>query len=149
MELEQLERLRYEDTPPPPPPPTWLPIPLSHIESKVKRSQSQSYKFKQFVKNYHYTQHTFWSCLIRCANMKWGHDSVHRRTDGQTDGQDETSIPPPPPFKLRWSEGYNYPYPIRTHTLSPTAHPDSTYPKRQLIKKINLLGWLVQHTTKN
>ena len=38
---------------------------------------------------------TFWSCLIRCANMKWiwgvllkiqsGHDSVHRQTDGQTD----------------------------------------------------------------
>ena len=43
----------------------------------------------------HYTWHTFWSCLIRCANMKWirwvllkiqsGHDSVHRQTDGQTD----------------------------------------------------------------
>ena len=40
--------------------------------------------------NEHYTRHTFWSCLIRCANMKWirwvllkiqsGHDSVHRRT---------------------------------------------------------------------
>ena len=30
-----------------------------------------------------------------------GHDSVHRRTDGQGD----TSIPP---FQLRWSEGYNY-----------------------------------------
>ena len=38
---------------------------------------------------------SFWSCLIRCANMKWirqillkmqsGQDSVHRRTDGQTD----------------------------------------------------------------
>ena len=43
----------------------------------------------------HYTRHTFWSCLIRCANMKWirwvllkiqsGRDSVHRWTDGQTD----------------------------------------------------------------
>ena len=53
-------------------------------------------------------RHTFWSCLIRCANMKWiwwvllkiqsGHDSVHRRTDGQGD----TSIPP---FQLRWSGG--------------------------------------------
>ena len=42
--------------------------------------------------------------------MKWirwvflkiqsGHDSVHRRTDGQGD----TSIPP---FQLRWSGGYN------------------------------------------
>ena len=43
----------------------------------------------------HYTLHTFWSCLIRCANKKWiwrvflkiqsGHDSVHRWTDGRTD----------------------------------------------------------------
>ena len=59
--------------------------------------------------NKHYMRHTFWSCLIRCANMKWirrvllkiqsGHDSVHRRTDGQG----ETSIPP---FQLRWSKGY-------------------------------------------
>ena len=42
-------------------------------------------------------RHTFFSCLIRCANMKWirwvllkiqsGHDFVHRRTDGQTDGR--------------------------------------------------------------
>ena len=40
-------------------------------------------------------RHTFWSCLMRCANMKgiqWvlmmiqsGHVSVHRRTDGRTD----------------------------------------------------------------
>ena len=60
----------------------------------------------------------FWSCLIRCANMKWiwwvllkiQSDCVHRwtdgqtdgRTDGQTDGQGETSIPP---FQLRWSRG--------------------------------------------
>ena len=39
--------------------------------------------------------HTFLSCLIRCANMKWirrvllkiqsGHVSVHRQTDGSTD----------------------------------------------------------------
>ena len=39
--------------------------------------------------------HIIWSCLIRCANMKWirwellkiqsGHDSVHRWTDRQTD----------------------------------------------------------------
>ena len=55
-------------------------------------------------------RHTFWSCLIRCANMKWiqwvllkiqsRHDSVHRRTDRKG----ETSIPP---FQLRWSGGYN------------------------------------------
>ena len=29
-----------------------------------------------------------------------GHDCVHRHTDGQTNGQGETSIPP---FQLRWS----------------------------------------------
>ena len=62
-------------------------------------------KFKIFkLWSKFYTRHVVWSCLIRCANMKWiwrvllkiqsGHDSVHRRTDGQTDGQDETSIPP-------------------------------------------------------
>ena len=101
-QLEQLERLRSEDNPNPPPPPaaSWLPIPLSHIGSQVKRRQS--YKFKKFAKisnfwNGHYTRHTFLSCLIRCANMKWirwgllkiqsGHDSVHRRTDGRTDGR--------------------------------------------------------------
>ena len=51
-----------------------------------------------------YMRHPFWSCWIRCVNMKWihhvlwkiqsGHDSVHRQTDGRTDGQGETSIPP-------------------------------------------------------
>ena len=74
--LEQLERL--------------------HSEIKIK----SSYKFQKFAKN-SYTQHTFWSCLIRCAHMKWiwlvlwkiqsGHGNVHRltdrRTDGWTDGQ--------------------------------------------------------------
>ena len=32
------------------PRPSWLPILLSHIESQVKWRQSQSYKFKEFVK---------------------------------------------------------------------------------------------------
>ena len=74
---------------------SWLPILLSHIGSQVRRRQSQSYKFKEFAKifkfwNKHYTRHTLWSCLIRCANMKWiqwvllkiqsPHDSVHRQT---------------------------------------------------------------------
>ena len=96
-QLEQLECLRSGDTPTA----SWLPILLSHIGSQVKRRQSQSYKFKEFAKisnliwNKHYMRHTFWSCLIRCANMKWirwvllkiwsGQDSVHRRTDRQTD----------------------------------------------------------------
>ena len=46
FQLEQLERLRSEDTPTT----SWLPIPLSHIGSHVKRRQSQSYKFKKFAK---------------------------------------------------------------------------------------------------
>ena len=59
LKIEQLERLRSEDTPPPPPPPTttttitttsWLPILLSHIGSQVKRIQSQIYTFKEFAK---------------------------------------------------------------------------------------------------
>ena len=109
--LEQLERLHSEDTP--------RRLMITHtIESywiPSQKKQSQSYKFKKFAKifdfwNGHYTRHTFGSCLIRCANMKWiqwvflkiqsGRDSVHRWTDGQGD----TSIPP---FQLRWSGGYN------------------------------------------
>ena len=43
VKLEQLERLRSEDTPVA----SWLPIPLSHIGSQVKGRQSQSYKFKK------------------------------------------------------------------------------------------------------
>ena len=100
VKLEQLERLRSDDTPTA----SWLPILLSHIGSQVKRRQSKSYKFKEFAKisffylfefwNKHYTQHTILSGLIRCAKMKWiwqvlletqsGYDSVYRRTDGQT-----------------------------------------------------------------
>ena len=99
-QLEQVACLHSEDTPAA----SWLPIPLSHIGSQVKRRQSQSYKFKELAKissfwilKEHYTRHTFWSCLIRCANMKWiwwvlfkvqsGHNSVHRRTNGQIDGR--------------------------------------------------------------
>ena len=109
--LEQLEPLRSEDTPAA----SWLPIPLSHIGSKSKEDKVKVTNLKNSPKfqiyefwNKHYTRHTFWSCLIRCANMKWiqwvflkiqsGHDSVHRRTDRQG----ETSIPP---FQLRWSGG--------------------------------------------
>ena len=73
-ELEQLERLRSEDT--------LRRLMITHtIESywiQVRRRQSQNYKFKEFAKisnvlilNKHYTWLTFWSCLIRCANMKW------------------------------------------------------------------------------
>ena len=73
--------------------------------SQVKKRQSESYKFKNLPKfqmfefwNKIYTWHAFWSCMIRCANMKWiwrvllkiqsRHHSVHRRTDrGRTDNQ--------------------------------------------------------------
>ena len=54
------------------------------------------------------TWHTFWSCLIRCVNMKWiqqvlwklqgRHDSVLRRTERRMDGRCETIIHP---FQLR------------------------------------------------
>ena len=97
---------------PPPPhdyPYHWVILDPKSKEDKVKVTNLK--KSPQFFElwNGHYTRHTFWSCLIRCANMNWirwvftkiqsGHDSVHRRTDGQGD----TSIPP---FQLRWSEGY-------------------------------------------
>ena len=55
--------------------------------------------------------HTFWSCLIRCPNIKgiwlvlWKiqsrYDFVHRRMDRRR----ETSKPP---FQLRWSGRYNH-----------------------------------------
>ena len=106
MQLEQLECLRSEDTP--------RRLMITHTIESYWIPKFQIFEFW----NGHYTRHTFWSCLIRCANMKWiqwvslkiqgGHDSVHRRTDGQTDrrtdGQGDTSIPP---FQLRWSGGYN------------------------------------------
>ena len=100
---------------PPPPhdyPFYWVILDPKSKEDKVKVTNfKNSPKFQIFeLWNKHYTRQTFWSCLIRCANMKWiwqillkiqsGHDSVHRRTDGQG----ETSIPP---FQLRWSGGYN------------------------------------------
>ena len=51
---------------------------IIHFGSHVKTRQIQSYKFKEFakysnflIKKMHYTRHTFWSCLIRCVNMKW------------------------------------------------------------------------------
>ena len=45
-ELAQLERRVLRILPAA----SWLPIPLSHIGSQVKRRQSQSYKFKEFAK---------------------------------------------------------------------------------------------------
>ena len=89
-------------------PPPRLPILLIHIGSHVKTRQCQSYKSKKL-----HMQHTSWSCLIRCVNMKWirlvfwklqsGHDSVHRQKDRQTDDVK----PVYPTFKLCWIGGYN------------------------------------------
>ena len=94
-------------------------------EDKVKVTNSKNLpKFQIFeFWNKHYTRHTFWDCLIRCANMKWiwqvlskiqsRHDSVHRWTDGQTDGRTDgqterrTRWNQYTPFQLRWSRGYN------------------------------------------
>ena len=98
----------------------WVILDPKSKEDKVKVTNfKNSPKFQIFeLWNKQYTWHTFWSCVMRCANIKWiwqvllkiqsGHDSVHRRTDGRTDGrtngQGETSIPR---FQLRWSGGYN------------------------------------------
>ena len=51
------------------------------------------YQIWEFCKE-PYTRNTFWSCLIRCVNIKWiqlvlrklqsGHDSVHRQMDRRT-----------------------------------------------------------------
>ena len=96
-----------------PPPPNdypyhWVILDPKSKEDKVKVTNlKNSPKFQIFeFWNGHYTRHTFWSCLIRWANMKWirwvllkiqsRHDSVHRRTDGQTD----KVIPVYPPFNF-------------------------------------------------
>ena len=77
----------------------WVILDPKSNDDKVKVTNFKNLpKFQIFeFWNGHYTRHTFWSCLIRCANMKWirwvllkiqsGHDSVHRRTDRQTDGR--------------------------------------------------------------
>ena len=115
-----------------PPPPHDYPYHWVILDPKSKDDKVKVTNFKNSPKfqifefwNGHYTRHTFWSCLIRCANMKWiwwvllkiqsGHDSVHRRTDGQGD----TSIPP---YQLRWSGGYKivikYQWPLLLRKLT-------------------------------
>ena len=100
-----------------PPPPHDYPYYWFILDPKSKEDKVKVINLKNLPKfhiflfwNKHYMWHTFWSCLIIYANMKWiwqvllkiqsGHYSVHR----QTDGQSETSIPP---FQLCWSEGYD------------------------------------------
>ena len=94
-QLEQLERLRSEDTP--------RRLMIYHwiiLDPKSKEDKVKVTNFQKIAK----------IANMWCANMKWirwvllkiqsRHNSVHRRTDGQGD----TSIPP---FQLRWSGGYN------------------------------------------
>ena len=93
--LEQLDHLHSEIPPP-------SPRPYDYPNSK----NLPKIQILEFCNNL-YMRHTFWRCLIRCANMKWirllswkiqnGHGFVHRRTDvygeidciinWQTDGQ--------------------------------------------------------------
>ena len=120
--LEQLERLRSEDAPAA----SWLPILLSHIGSQVRRRQSQSYKFEEFAKISNFlilkqTSHATHFLKLLDKMCKYERNPMgiveetertrfcpqtDRRTDwqtnGRTDGQAETSIPP---FQLRWSGG--------------------------------------------
>ena len=70
----------------------WVILDPKSKEDKVKVTNLKNSPKLQIFEfwNGHYMRHTFWSCLIRCANMKWirwvllkiqsGHDSVHRRT---------------------------------------------------------------------
>ena len=80
---------------PPPPhdyPYYWVILDPKSKEDKVKVTNLKNLPKLQIFEfwNNLYTRHTFWSCLIRPANIKWirqvllkiqsGHDSVHRRT---------------------------------------------------------------------
>ena len=88
---------------------------MIHIRSKVKTRQSQNHKLKKklqkiqivkFCKKVH-TRHIFWSCLIRCINMKWiqpelyalqnGHGVRDGRTDGRTEVRTDGVKPIYPP----------------------------------------------------
>ena len=96
-----------------PPTASWLPIPLSHIGSQVKRRQRQSYKFKKFAKISLHATH-FLKLLDKMCKYQMDPVSIVEdtertwfcpQTDRRTDGQGDTSLPP---FQLRWSGGYNY-----------------------------------------
>ena len=100
----------FWDTPTAP----WLPILAIHIRSRVKRRQSQSYKFQQIAKNsnfqiFHETLHATHLLKLLDKMCKYEIDPTRTvgatertqdagRTDGQTDrrtdGRSETNIPP-------------------------------------------------------
>ena len=114
FKLEQLEHLCSENTPPPPH--SWLPIPLSHIGSQVKRRQSQSYKFKKFTKILNFwilklALHTTHLLKLLDKMCKYEMDPMsivedteptrfYQQTDRGTDRQMDKVIPVYPPFNF-------------------------------------------------
>ena len=111
--LEQLEHLHCEDIPRRPSithtiDSYWIPSQNKTSNLQISRICQTLQLFEFWIK----AQHTFWSCLIRSVNMKWtqqvllniqsGHDSVHRRTDRQTD-----KVKPVYPLSTLLKGGYN------------------------------------------
>ena len=88
----------YPPPPPPPPPPHdypfyWVILDPKSKEDKVKVTDLKNSPTFQF-RNKHYTQHTFcWSCLIRCANMKWIRRVLLKQTDRRTRWNQYTPLP--------------------------------------------------------
>ena len=77
----------------------WDPPKITHTSDSHQKLQISKFQILEYCNNPS-TRHTFWSCLIKYANMKWirlvlwkiqsGHGFVHRqmdrRTVRQTDG---------------------------------------------------------------
>ena len=84
-----LEQLRSEIPPPPPP---LLPPPPPPPQDKVTVTNFEKLPKIQILKfcKKLYTRHTFWSCLVRCINMKW----IQPEPGCRMDGRSETNIPP-------------------------------------------------------
>ena len=92
----------------------WVILDPKSKEDKVKVTNLKNLPKLVIVEfwNKHCTRHTFWSCSIRSANMKWirlvllkiqsGHDSVHRQTDGRTRWNQYT------PLSTLLKRGYDY-----------------------------------------
>ena len=120
IKLEQLECLRFENTIPPPPPPLpppphdypyygFISDPMSK-QDKVKVTNSKNLPKIKILGYCNNLYTAYWSCLIRCANMKWiqlvlwkiqsGHDFVHRQTDRRTDRWRDDVKPVYPPFNF-------------------------------------------------
>ena len=87
-----------------------LPLATSINQNKTKSKlqilkNCQKFKFCKTL----YTRHTFWSCLIRCINVKMDPTrsvgAIDRMRDRRTDGRTETNIAP---TTTSLCEGYNY-----------------------------------------